>query len=119
MAYAVNNRVSKEKQKAALDFAFYLSDPGGSFWDVAHPESFLDPLRLRHTSSLSNNRTLEAKAFLEFGWENRQLSEYPRLSVAIEIGMTSLSQSINNSSIVYDSSSNRHAQRNNRIQLFE
>jgi hypothetical protein len=77
MVYAVNDRVSKEKQEAALAFAFYLSDPGGSFWDVAHPESYLDPLRLRHTSSLANNRTLEAKAFLEFGWEARQLSEYP------------------------------------------
>ena len=75
MAYAVNSRISEQKQAAALDFALYLSDPGGSFWDVAHPESFLDPLRLRHTASLSNNRTKESRAFLDFGWESRQLSE--------------------------------------------
>ena len=74
--YAVNARTSEQKQSAAFDFALYLSDPGGSFWDVAHPSSFLDPLRLRHTSSLANNRTIESKAFLEFGWEPRQLSEY-------------------------------------------
>jgi len=117
MAYAVNDRVSKEKQKAALDFAFYLSDPGGSFWDVAHPDSFLDPLRSRHTSSLANNRTLEAKAFLEFGWEARQLSEYSRVSINIEIITTSFA--LSNSSIFSNSSSNRHAERNNRIQLLE
>jgi multiple sugar transport system substrate-binding protein len=76
MVYAVNGRSSLEKKQAGLDFALYLSDPGVSFWDVAHPESFLDPLRLRHTSSLANNATKEAMAFLEFGWESRQLSEY-------------------------------------------
>ena len=75
MAYAVNVRISEEKQKAALDFAFYLSDPAVSFWDVANSGSFLDPLRLRHTASLSNNETAEAKAFLSFGWENRQLGQ--------------------------------------------
>mmetsp|Transcript_2561 Transcript_2561/g.4800 ORF Transcript_2561/g.4800 Transcript_2561/m.4800 type:complete len:860 (-) Transcript_2561:460-3039(-) len=73
MVYAMNSRSSVEKQQAGLDFALYLSDPGVSFWDVAHPESFLDPLRLRHTSSLANNATREAMAFLEFGWESRQL----------------------------------------------
>ena len=75
MAYAVNGRISEEKQKAALDFAFYLSDPAVSFWDVANGDSFLDPLRLRHTASLSNNETVESKAFLSFGWENRQLDQ--------------------------------------------
>jgi len=74
----VNAKISEEKQSAAFDFALYLSDPGGSFWDVAHPSSFLDPSRLRHTSSLTNNQTIESKAFLEFGWEPRQLSEYNR-----------------------------------------
>ena len=73
MAYAVNGRKSQKKQEAALAFALYLSDPGASFWDVAHPSSFLDPLRLRHTASLANNSTREAKAFLDFGWEPRQL----------------------------------------------
>lgn len=72
-AYAVNDRKPPIIQQAALDFALYLSDPGTSFWDVAHPESFCDPLRLRHTASLSNEESLEAKAFLEFGWETRQL----------------------------------------------
>lgn len=83
--YAVNARISEEKQSAAFDFALYLSDPGGSFWDVAHPSSYLDPLRLRHTSSLANNRTIESKAFLEFGWEPRQLSEYYTLNLHIHI----------------------------------
>ena len=75
LAYAVNARVSQEKQRAALDFALYLSDPEASFWDVAHPHSYLDPLRQRHTTSLANNETKEAQAFLEFGWENRQLAQ--------------------------------------------
>lgn len=74
-AYAVNSRSSKEKQKAAIDFAFYVSDPAVSFWDVAHKDSFLDPLRMRHTASLSNNQSPEAQAFLAFGWEERQLEQ--------------------------------------------
>jgi len=73
-AYAINSRVSKEKQQAAVDFAFYLSDPAVSFRDVADPGSFLDPLRQRHTASLSNSETKEAQSFLDFGWEKRQLS---------------------------------------------
>ena len=74
-AYAVNGRISEEKQKAVIDFAFYISDPAVSFWDVAHTDSFLDPLRMRHTASLSNNQTAEAQAFLAFGWEERQLQQ--------------------------------------------
>lgn len=31
MAYAINSRISKEKQKATLDFAFFLSDPSVLF----------------------------------------------------------------------------------------
>lgn len=73
MSYAINSRVSKEKQQAALDFAFFLSDPAVSFRDVADPGSYLDPLRQRHTASLSNSETKEAQSFLDFGWEERQL----------------------------------------------
>ena len=79
MIYAINSRSSLEKQQAGLDFASYLSDPAVSFWDVAHPGSFLNPLRMRHTSSLANNSTREALAFLEFGWESRQLSKFFKL----------------------------------------
>jgi len=75
MSYAVNSRISNQKQKAALDFAFYLSDPAVSFWDVAYHSSFLEPLRRRHTASLGNNETEEAKAFLANGWEDRQLGQ--------------------------------------------
>jgi hypothetical protein len=76
MVYAINNRSSLEKKQAGLDFSLYLSDPGVSFWDVAHPDSFFDIHRLRHTSSLANNQTRQSMAFLEFGWESRQLSKY-------------------------------------------
>lgn len=43
--------------------------------DVAFPGSFLDPLRQRHTVSLSNNETKESQSFLSYGWENRQLEQ--------------------------------------------
>jgi hypothetical protein len=75
MVYAINNRSSQEKKQAGLDFALYLSDPGVSFWDAAHPGSYFDIHRLRHTSSLANNQSKQSLAFLEFGWENRQLSK--------------------------------------------
>lgn len=75
MSLAVNSRISEKKQAAALDLALYLSDPAVSFWDVAFPGSFLDPLRQRHTASLANNQTKESQSFLEFGWENRQLAQ--------------------------------------------
>jgi hypothetical protein len=76
MVYAINDRSAPEKKRAGLDFALYLSDPGVSFWDVAHNDSFLDIHRLRHTTSLANNLTRQSDAFLQFGWESRQLSEY-------------------------------------------
>lgn len=70
---AVNSRTTPEKQAAALDLAFYMSDPAVSFWDVAYPMSFLDPLRQRHTVSLGNTETKESQSFLSYGWEERQL----------------------------------------------
>lgn len=76
-AYAVNSRVSQEKQAAALSFALYLADPQSSFWDVAHSQSFLNIHRLRHKDiSLEKNETRLAKAYLDFGWEPRQLRKY-------------------------------------------
>jgi len=75
MSYVVSARSSEKKQKAALDFSFYISDPAVSFWDVANPGSFLDPLRRRHTASLSNPTSLASQAFLQYGWEERQLPQ--------------------------------------------
>lgn len=65
----------KRKQKAALDFSFYISDPATGYWDVAFTGSFLDPLRRRHTTSLSNPESIVSQAFLDNGWEARQLSQ--------------------------------------------
>lgn len=75
MSYVVSARSSEVKQKAALDFSFYISDPAVSFWDVAFPGSFLDPLRRRHTASLSNPTSPSSQAFLQYGWEERQLPQ--------------------------------------------
>lgn len=75
LCMAVNNRTTPEKQAAALDLAFYMSDPSVSYWDVAYPGSFLDPLRQRHTASLGNKETKESQSFLSYGWEERQLKQ--------------------------------------------
>jgi len=73
VGFAVNKRAPTLKQKAALAFAFYISDPAVGYWDVAVSGSFLDPLRQRHTVALSNPESEESQAFLEYGWEERQL----------------------------------------------
>eukprot|EP00521_Asterionellopsis_glacialis_P011617 CAMPEP_0195307030 /NCGR_PEP_ID=MMETSP0707-20130614/37506_1 /TAXON_ID=33640 /ORGANISM="Asterionellopsis glacialis, Strain CCMP134" /LENGTH=877 /DNA_ID=CAMNT_0040371267 /DNA_START=157 /DNA_END=2790 /DNA_ORIENTATION=- len=70
---AVNKRAPILKQQAAIAFAFYISDPAVGYWDVAVSGSFLDPLRQRHTVALSNPESEESQAFLEYGWEERQL----------------------------------------------
>ena len=75
MSYVVNARSEKRKQRAALDFSFYISDPATGYWDVAFTGSFLDPLRRRHTTSLSNPESIVSQAFLDNGWEARQLSQ--------------------------------------------
>ena len=74
-SYVVSARSSEAKAKAALDFTFYISDPAVGFWDVAYPGSFLDPLRRRHTASLSNPTSPSSQAFLQYGWEERQLEQ--------------------------------------------
>lgn len=73
MTYAINDRSSSVEKQAALDFILYLSDPAVSWWDVAYPESFLDPLRYRQISALGNIQSKEAQTFIEFGWEPRQV----------------------------------------------
>jgi class 3 adenylate cyclase len=73
MTYAVNDRSSLPKKRAALDFALYLSDPAVSWWDVAYPGSYLDPCRYRQISALGNIQSKEAQTFLDFGWEPEQV----------------------------------------------
>ena len=80
MSYVVNKRSAKEKQKAALDFTFYISDPATGYWDVAFTSSFLDPLRRRHTSSLSNPESVVSQAFIDNGWEERQLPQLQQVT---------------------------------------
>jgi multiple sugar transport system substrate-binding protein len=73
MTYAVNGRSSDPEKKAALDFILYLSDPAVSWWDVANPDSYLDPCRYRQISALGNIQSKESQTFLDFGWEPAQV----------------------------------------------
>lgn len=73
MSFAVSDSSSPERAQLALDFAFYMSDPDISYEDVAYPGSYLDPLRQRHTADLQIPSSPQSKAFLKYGWEERQL----------------------------------------------
>eukprot|EP00551_Chaetoceros_affinis_P009294 CAMPEP_0203685038 /NCGR_PEP_ID=MMETSP0090-20130426/48339_1 /ASSEMBLY_ACC=CAM_ASM_001088 /TAXON_ID=426623 /ORGANISM="Chaetoceros affinis, Strain CCMP159" /LENGTH=900 /DNA_ID=CAMNT_0050554221 /DNA_START=1 /DNA_END=2703 /DNA_ORIENTATION=- len=73
MTFSVSNRATNKQQRMALDFAFYVSDPDVSYRDVAYPDSYLDPLRQRHTAALSNVNSRESQAFLAFNWTEEQL----------------------------------------------
>lgn len=61
------------KKDAMFDFFTWMSDPEIGYLITANPGTLLDPFRRSHVEQLSNTASKVSQAFLEQGWEERQL----------------------------------------------